>query len=89
MAFPLLQQLDRASLQQAAGTAYSDMDFVRARCVIKEVAQANTDRSACTCLSGNACTDPAACYDWEQRFEIARRVRDERATSQGNIGMLD
>lgn len=45
------------------------------------VADANEDRSSCSCLEGAACAVPDACKDWEHRFEIAKRVRDESGFS--------
>jgi hypothetical protein len=86
--FASLVSLDSVSLIPAKGTSYGDLDMERARRNVKDILYDNCDKSCCTCLVGNACEKPDHCADWEQRFEVARNVRDSRVTSQGNIGML-
>lgn len=36
-----------------------------------------TRLESCSCIEGNPCATPYTCRDWENRFEVAKRAREE------------
>jgi hypothetical protein len=57
----------------------------------KGVAEAQEEKSSCSCLEGSPCVIPECCKDWKNRFLIAAQIKQlisKGEPVQGSIRLL-
>ena len=74
---PALRMLDNMGTRsQATAGSLAQVDGLQDK--VAAAAEAEEEKSGCSCIYGNACVDPYNCLDWPNREKVAAKVRKER-----------